>query len=514
MDVDKLRSRLAASGQSHLMQFWDKLTEEEKQVLYDELKLIDLDEVNRYFKDVDASLKNSGEKIDDCLETLPSEVCGSAHSSDPADTAKYRKIGLTEVGQNRVGVLLLAGGQGTRLGVPYPKGMYDVGLPSGKTLYQLQAERILKLQQLARVETGHTCCIPWYIMTSEHTKEATETFFQKHKFFGLQPENIVIFEQGLLPCLTFEGKIILEKPERVALAPDGNGGLYRALKQEGILDVMKERGTQCVHVYCVDNILVKMADPVFIGFCVDKNAECGAKVVEKSAPQEAVGVVCRVKGHYQGVEYSEITSSTAEKRDPDGRLAFRAGNICNHFFTVDFLKHVCNVSQERQLKHHVAKKKIPYVSDDGSTTKPQTPNGIKMEKFVFDVFQFAKNFAVWDVVREEEFSPLKNADGAAKDTPTTCREDLLVLHHRYADTAGATFVQADGSPCPDVQRLLNGGDKGSKGTDSEEMVVCEISPLLSYAGEGLEAVKGQKLCSPVILDVSANNSLHIRQPKP
>ncbi|XP_076471039.1 UDP-N-acetylhexosamine pyrophosphorylase-like [Babylonia areolata] len=503
MEMDGLQSRLSAAGQSHLLQFWDGLSEGEKEALYRDLSRIDYEEVNQYFQDAQKTLQAAAVKIDSHMEPLPPEVCGSVIRTDPATMAKYSKDGLTEIGNNRVAVLLLAGGQGTRLGVNYPKGMYDVGLPSGKTLYQLQAERILKLQQQARAETGNECCIPWYIMTSEHTKEATETFFKKHHHFGLKPENVILFEQGCLPCLTFDGKIILQAPSKVALAPDGNGGLYRALKKHGVLEDMTRRGTQCVHVYCVDNILVKMADPVFVGFCLEKKTECGAKVVEKTVPQEAVGVLCKVSGRYQVVEYSEITLSTAEKRAEDGRLSFNAGNICNHFFTLDFLKHVCSDAQEKQLKHHVAKKKIPFVDDGGNTIKPESPNGIKMEKFVFDVFQFAKNFAVWDVLREEEFSPLKNADGAAKDTPTTCRNDLCTLHRRYALAAGAVFVHADGTPYPDIQSLRQNGTANGQSThDADETVICEISPLVSYAGEDLDRLKGQKLSPPVIIEVS------------
>lgn len=507
MEIEQLRSSFNAAGQGHLLQFWDTLTDVDKKNLAKELSSINLEDVNSYFKDAEQMLKTVSEKIDDHLRPLSPEVCGSVTRSDPVKLKEYEKLGLTEIGSNRVAVLLLAGGQGTRLGVAYPKGMYNVGLPSGKTLYQIQAERILRLQKLGESVTGKTCCVPWYIMTSEHTKDATETFFRNHNFFGLRPENVILFEQGLLPCLTLDGKIILETPSKVALSPDGNGGLYRALKKQKILEDMERRGIECIHVYCVDNILVKMADPVFIGFCRGKKAECGAKVVEKTIPQEAVGVVCKVNERYQVVEYSEITLSTAEKRGPDGRLVFNGGNIFNHFFTLDFLKHVCEKPQESQLKHHVAKKKIPYVDANGKAVKPDTPNGIKMEKFVFDVFQFAtdRNFAVWEVIREDEFSPLKNADGAAKDTPTTCRQDLCALHLRYAISAGANFVHADGTPYTTFKgkQPSNNGDCVST-NGLEDIPVCEISPLVSYAGEGLEDLSGRKLQPPVVIEAKAD----------
>ncbi|XP_033751188.1 UDP-N-acetylhexosamine pyrophosphorylase-like isoform X1 [Pecten maximus] len=511
MDLDSLKSELECHGQSQLLKYWDLLDNDCQEKLYNELKHLEYSNINGYFKQAMASLEHASDKIDNLLEPLPTAVCGSVTRSSPEELKEYNRIGLDEVGNNRVAVLLLAGGQGTRLGVPYPKGMYDVGLPSQKTLYQLQAERLLRLQRLATQQTGKPCTIPWYIMTSEHTKQATDDYFKQHNYFGLEKENIILFEQGLLPCIGFDGKIILANTDKVAQAPDGNGGLYRALRKWKVLEDMEKRGVTNIHVYCVDNILVKMADPVFIGFCRTKKAECGAKAVEKTVPTEAVGVVCKVEGRYQVVEYSEITLKTAELRRDNGQLTFNAGNICNHYFTLDFLKHVSQVEQENQLKHHVAKKKIPYVCDNQEIVKPTEPNGIKMEKFVFDVFHFAddRSFAVWEVLREDEFAPLKNADTAAKDTPTTCREALLNLHHRYMLGAGSKFVHSDGSSLPDIPCAKKARESGDcrKGENDDQFNKCEVSPLVSYAGEGLsELLDGKKLVPPVQIVMGPNDS--------
>ena len=255
-----------------------------------------------------------------------------------------------------------------------------------------------------------------------------------------------------------------------------------------------------VHVYCVDNVLVKVADPHFLGRCIKSGVESGNKVVEKAFPTEGVGVVARIDGkvrekslpfpsfypclvsylfQVQVVEYSEISTEKAEALDPlaPGKLTFRAGNVCNHFFTTPFLRKVCAPALLKALPYHVAKKKIPFVDAARGLVSPDVPNGIKLEKFVFDVFQFSDSFLVWECLREEEFSPLKNADGPGKkDTPTTARNALYSLHKSFVERAGGEVA----------------------GGDQEGVAELEISPMVSYGGEGLEAaVKGKRLSTPL-----------------
>ncbi|XP_023218647.1 UDP-N-acetylhexosamine pyrophosphorylase-like [Centruroides sculpturatus] len=480
--MEVLRSNLEKYGQQHLLQFWNQLNNERQQMLLNDILSIDFEDVLSSYEQTCRITNNNGEKLDNLIQPIPTENHGIFSITPDTKIQEYRLEGLNQISNNRVAVLLLAGGQGTRLGVSHPKGMYDVGLPSRKSLYQLQGERIYKLQKLAHEQTGRKGKIPWYIMTSEHTIEPTMDFFDHHNYFGLNKEDIIMFEQNMLPCFTFDGKIILEKPWKISKSPDGNGGLYRALKRKGILEDMERRGIEHIHVYCVDNILVKMADPVFIGYCISKGANCAAKVVEKVEPTESVGVVCRVNGKYKVVEYSEISLETAQLRNPNGRLTFNAGNICNHYFTFDFLKRVVNA---KELKHHVANKKIPYVDENGHEIKPTKPNGIKLEKFVFDVFELSDRFVVWEVIRKDEFSPLKNSKDVANDSPISARQDLFDLHMRYVLNAGGRFDSKN------MDLISN---------DLAKKIVCEISPLVSYDGEGLEElVKGKTFILPLLI---------------
>ncbi|KAF8971703.1 nucleotide-diphospho-sugar transferase [Flammula alnicola] len=454
MSIDNLRKRYEAAGQGHLFKFWSKLSAAEQEELKTQLEALNIERVNRiYAKAVSSeaeALHPSAQT--DSIEPLPKGASESV--TDAAKTKAWRQTGLEAIARGEVGVLLMAGGQGTRLGSSAPKGCYDIGLPSHKSLFQYQAERIARLQTVAEIENSKpagSVVIPWYVMTSGPTRRDTEDFFKKNSYFGLDPKNVIFFEQGTLPCLTMEGKVLLETQSRVAVAPDGNGGLYAATrsplypgKSDTVLSDLAKRGILYVHAYC--------------------QADCATKVVPKSYPTESVGVVACRGNKYSVVEYSEISKEQAERRDPEtGELTFRAGNIVNHFYTTTYLHRV--ESFEDDLAFHIARKKIPHVDlESGESVKPSKPNGMKLEMFVFDVFPHTERFAVLEVERNEEFSPLKNAPGTGSDDPETSRRDLLAQHKRFLTYSGAQV---------------------------KDGVEIEISPLVSYAGEGLESVKGK-----------------------
>eukprot|EP00108_Taenia_solium_P006843 TsM_000171700 transcript=TsM_000171700 gene=TsM_000171700 len=501
-DILLIKPELDANGQSHLYKYWEELSLEEKERYFRELLTLNLDRITSAYK---AALKLTGnfQKVDERLMCPDPSICGHAASlrtSHPEEYELYIDKGLRAISERQVGVVLLAGGQGTRLGSSNPKGMYDIGLPSQKTLFQVQAERLLGLCRQVSVKYGQEIHIPWYIMTSDYTQKLTEKFFNENNYFGYSRDHITFFEQFNFPALDLNGRILMKDKTSLCWSPEGNGGLYRALSGRGILQNMKTQGVQYVHIYGVDNVLIQMADPAFIGFCIAKTADCAVKVVEKTDPTEPIGVVGVVDGKLRVVEYSEISPSTAALMLPmppcqmgqcqgntDGqldsakpRLLYSLGNICNHFMTTDFLEHVCNPEQEALLPYHIAHKKVPHldIGLDCLVTTTQ-PNALKLEKFIFDVFQFSKRFFIWEVDRTTEFSPLKNGPEAQRDCPRTCRKSILDMHASWARAAGAVFSN-----------------------DARDII--EISPLVSLGGENLECLKGKQINGVNILELRRN----------
>lgn len=446
----QLKDKYEQAGQGHVFTFYDSLSSDERGALYEQLAGFDPARINEITKLALNPLKTSD--APDVLEPLPETATASILDSQPEDIQKWYKSGLDLISKNQVGVVLMAGGQGTRLGSSAPKGCYDIGLPSKKSLFQIQAERIRKAQELG------SGVIPWYVMTSGPTRGPTEKFFQENNFFGLDAENVTIFEQGVLPCISNEGKIILENKGKVAVAPDGNGGIYQALIVSGVVEDLRKRGIQHIHAYCVDNCLVKVADPVFIGFSAAKDVDIATKVVRKRNATESVGLILSKNGKPDVVEYSEIDQETAEAKDakqPDV-LKFRAANIVNHYYSFRFLESI--PVWAHKLPHHVARKKIPAADlETGETVKPEKPNGIKLEQFVFDVFPLLSldKFACLEVKREDEFSPLKNARGTGEDDPDTSKADIMQQGKRWVEAAGGVVTGDDSSAGVEVSPLIS-----------------------------------------------------------
>lgn len=472
-----LRKIYEEAGQNHVFRFVDasKVTAQEACELVEILRQFDPHQIAAQF---DRSIR--AESVmnvhADEITPLEDDVVHQLNETAPEITSKWLDLGLEAVAKGRTGALLLSGGQGTRLGFAGPKGMYDIGLPSGKSLFEIFALRILKVQDLAKkhFELSEIPTITLLIMTSEMNYESTLSFFHKNKNFGLSKDQLHFFCQGTLPCFTNDGKFILETASQLARAPDGNGGIYSALKRSGMLDLLSARNVQYLHVFSVDNVLCKVADPVFIGFCIEQDADCGNKVVWKTHPDESVGVVAKRNEAYCVVEYSELGRAASERIDPkSGKLSFGAANICNHLFRLEFLERCCN---QIDARYHVAKKKIPHVNDEGTgTITPTSTTGIKLETFIFDVFPLSKSMKVLGVLRENEFAPVKNAPGAASDSPNTACQLVSRQCKRWLLNAGASFA------------------------DSKPDAICEVLPLLSYNGEGLEAVARTE--SPIQLPV-------------
>ncbi|QLL30460.1 hypothetical protein HG536_0A02770 [Torulaspora globosa] len=462
MEVKKLYEE---AGQLQLFDHWETLSAEDQQSLLENLSAVakrttpqELVSKCRDALTLSAANASDGTQI----EPLPTTSYQTVIGNEEAQKA-YWNLGLEAIVKGEVAVILMAGGQGTRLGSSQPKGCYDIGLPSGKSLFQIQADKILRLQDLS----GSQHAIPWYVMTSVPTRAATEEFFAKHKFFGLKPSQVTFFNQGTLPAFDLEGsKLLLGSPTELVASPDGNGGLYRAMKDNDLLSDFTAKGIKHVYMYCVDNVLSKVADPTFIGFAIQHKFELATKAVRKRDAHESVGLIATKQGKPCVIEYSEIPKELAEAQDGSGLLKFRAANIVNHYYSVELLQRELD-NWCATLPYHVARKKIPvYDNKTGQFCKPTSPNGIKLEQFIFDVFPTVPldKFGCLEVERAEEFAPLKNGAGSSNDNPETSRVAYLTLG---------------------TSRLKAAGAKIASGVD------IEVSGRMSFSGENLSQYSGK-----------------------
>lgn len=422
--------QLADLGQGHLAGALGRLTGAPRDRLTAQIESIDL---ARLAQLVDELVR--GDRAEDHGALEPPDVVPLG--GDDTDAIRAGEALLRD---DAVAAVLVAGGQGTRLGYDGPKGAFPFAPATERTLFSQHAARI------AAMRRRYGASLPWYIMTSPQNDDDTRAFFDAHDWFGLPRDSVRLFVQGQMPAVDRRtGRILLEAPDRVALSPDGHGGLFPALERSGVLGDMRERGIATFVTFNVDNPLLRVADPRFLGHHVLAGADMSNVVVRKTDPGERVGVVAKRDGRTVLVEYSDLSDELAAQRDGD-ELRFWAGSVAAHAIQREFAE---RIGREGGLPFHRAAKAVPYVDDDGRAVEPDGPNAVKFESFMFDALPMARDALSVEVRRDEEFSPIKNAEGA--DSPATARRDLNRLNARWLREAGVDVeVDPDGVPAVDI----------------------------------------------------------------
>ena len=414
MNYEEAKVLLEKNGQAQVLRFWDRLGEGERQALLAQIGQLDFESLERMKALLDAPAEAvTGEM------TAPDVV-----EWTPALYSASKKVGEEALRAGKVAVLVVAGGQGSRLGYDGPKGAYSIGPVTGSSLFYFHTRKILALSRKYKTR------IPFYVMTSEVNNEATRAHFEENGYFGMPKEDVIFFVQGVWPALDAEGKIILDRPGHIFMSPDGHGGTLTALDRNGCLEDMEKRGISEVFYFQVDNPMVELADPAFVGLHMSKKADISLKLCAKRGPYEKVGAVVKRNGHFAMVEYSELSDEQANRRTPKGDLYFKYGSVAIHIFSLDFMRR----EARKAMPLHIAHKKIPVCREDGTTVKPESNNGCKFEKFIFDVLPDAETVLNVAFDRAEEFSPVKNAEG--EDSPESCRRDLQAKWGRWFASAG------------------------------------------------------------------------------
>lgn len=421
-----LLARLRSHGQEHVLRDWDALPAEARKKLVDQVKSIDFAELAALYKRRDE----------------PHAVLPPRERIAPLPVESRSEVGAPSIARGEgairrgeVAVLLVAGGQGSRLGSDRPKGVWPVGPVSGASLFQIHAEKVLALRR------RNGASVPFLVMTSPATHAETLAYFEEHDYFGLPEANVHFFQQGTMPALDLKtGKLLLEKPGQLFLGPNGHGGTLTALADSGLLARLKSDGVKQIFYFQVDNPLVRIADPAFVGRHIETDSEVSSKVVFKETPEEKVGILGLVDGRCAIVEYSDLPPAMATERATDGTLAFRAGSPAIHLFSVPFLERA--TAGSTRLAYHIAKKKVACLGDDGRPFAPAVENALKFELFVFDALPLADRWLAMEVKREDEFAPLKNATGA--DSPETVRRLMIGRAAKWLEAAGVAVPRENG----------------------------------------------------------------------
>ncbi|MHC2067795.1 UTP--glucose-1-phosphate uridylyltransferase [Bremerella sp. T1] len=422
----ELVNQLNEAGQTEMAQYLAVCEEGIAQKLADQLQQVDLKEISELAGEQDAE-----ESPRDYTKLQPPKAVRLKDLDDPSKIAEAKAIGEKLLSEGKVAALLVAGGQGSRLGFEHPKGMFPVGPVSGKTLFQIHLEKIVARSR------RYGKAIPLYLMTSPATHEETIEFLDKHDRFGMAQEDLHIFCQGTMPAIDKETKqLLLAEPDQLALSPDGHGGMLAALVKSGCLEDMTQRGIEQIYYFQVDNPLADVCEPEFLGLHHQADSEMSTQVVAKKLPEEKLGILAELDGQLQLVEYSELPAEQAAEKIDDGTLKHWAGNIAVHGVKTSFLQRMSTLAGS--LPWHKAIKKIAYVSPAGDTVSTESPNAIKFERFIFDLLPQAQKPMVVEVDPALRFAPVKNADGAPSDTPQAAKEALCAMHRSWLEACGVS----------------------------------------------------------------------------
>jgi UDP-N-acetylglucosamine/UDP-N-acetylgalactosamine diphosphorylase len=448
-----LKESLAAIDQQQALRFYDQLDSSGKDNLRRQLLALDLAEIDELAE------KHVRHKSPIAIPQDIHPVKAYPRRPGPGQEQLYKDAtarGHQLLREGKVAAFLVAGGQGTRLGYDGPKGEFPITPVKNKPLFQVFAEQLLAWGR----DSGKP--VPWYIMTSEANDLATRAFFERNRHFGLDPDDVFFFQQGMMPAFDLHGRMLLAEKDSLALSPDGHGGSLRALNKSGALADMRKRGVEHLSYFQVDNPLVHCIDPLFLGLHDTTGSEMASKTIPKAGPLEKVGNFVVGDGVLQVIEYSDLPETLAKEKNPDGSLKFNAGSIAIHALRVSFVERL-TASGRLELPWHRAEKKVPFVDDKGRSIKPEQPNAVKLEQFVFDAIPLAKNAIVYETDRAEEFSPVKNAEG--NDSPATCRRDQIRRAARWLRSANVQVPEKNGEPDATI----------------------EISPLFAVTDEQLKA---------------------------
>ncbi len=386
--------------QEHLLQHLDKLSATEREILYNQISSIDwsfLDSLNKK--------KHDASSVIEPLDALSIDAIAQMQ-------ALYKATGIKAIQDGKLCLLLLAGGQGTRLGHDKPKGCFNMGINRELSIFSLLMQHTLKIVN----ETG--VWIHMYIMTSDINYQDTTSFFKEHNYFGYNPDYLHFFVQELNPATDFDGKILMNSSHTLALSPNGNGGWFSSMNKAGLLDEIFHSPIEWINVFAVDNVLQGIADPVFLGATIESGKMCGSKVVRKAFPEERVGAICKENGKPHIIEYYELSQEMTYEKNDDGSLAYGFGVILNYLFPISRLKETL----DNKMPLHVVKKAVPYVNDRLEYIEPTEPNGLKFETLALDLIHEMDDCLVFEVDREKEFAPVKNKSGV--DSIDTARELL------------------------------------------------------------------------------------------